>query len=266
MYASHFTPGNIPVVGGVPPASVCNDPKWRGYYVQLTDPALVNGGTRIKVAGGRQYTFNYDPWSLWPVQLGAPYVEVNGIAGYQPGWNSDRPGIGGCDSRPDEILFMVYMDYTNCTDSLHASELSLPGGSRPLGAEIHQLTFMFNYPPLKDMYFIKWKVINKSGKQWDSTYIGYADDIDIGIGVPGSRDDAGGCDTLRDMGFIYNADNNDVTYGSNPPALGYRILQGPLKYTGNSGDTAKLPYDTLIGYRVLGLRSFFSFFNSSPDP
>ncbi|MCQ6473526.1 hypothetical protein, partial [Vibrio parahaemolyticus] len=81
---------------------------WRGYYVQLTDPSLISGGTRYKTAGGRQYTFNYDSWAAWPVQKGAPYVEVNGIPGYQPDWNGDRPGIGnGMTARPEELLFMV---------------------------------------------------------------------------------------------------------------------------------------------------------------
>ncbi len=53
MFNSHYSPGNIPVIGQIPPQSVCNDPLWRGYYVQLTDPSLFSGGTRYKTAGGR---------------------------------------------------------------------------------------------------------------------------------------------------------------------------------------------------------------------
>ena len=90
FYNSIFTPGNIPVIGGVPPPSVCSDTTWRGYLVNLKDPTLVNGGVRTKTAGGHQYTFTYDSWSNWPVDKGAPYVEVNGTPGYQPGWNADR--------------------------------------------------------------------------------------------------------------------------------------------------------------------------------
>jgi hypothetical protein len=265
-YSSHYTPGNIPVVGQVPPQSVCADPKWRGYHVQLTDPSLVNGGTRFKVAAGRQYTFNYDAWSAWPVNLGAPYVEVNNIFGYQPGWNSDRPGIGNSSARPEEILFMVYMDYTNCTDSIHRIEGGLPGGTRPIGMELHQLSFMFNCPTLQNMYFVKCKIINKSGKVWDSTYISYMDDIDDGGGVAGARDDAVGCDTARHLGFVYNADNLDANYGPNPPALGYSLLQSPLVYTGNNNDTAKLPHDTLIGYKLIGMTGFIHFVGGYDPP
>jgi len=201
------------------------------------------------------------------VTKGAPYVEVNNIPGYQPGWNSDRPGIGnGSKARPEELLFMVYMDYTNCTNDIHHSEISLPGGTRPLGVEIHQLAFMFNCPALKDMYFSKWRLINKSSYSWDSVYITVFNDVDIGDGLCGAQDDAGGCDTLRNMGFGYNKDSLDCNYGINPPSIGYRYLQSPIRYTGNNNDTAKLPYDTLIGYRLVGLTGYTLFVNSHPDP
>ncbi len=258
LYNSHYSPGNIPVIGQVPPSSVCSDPTWRGYLVQLSDPTLFTGGTRIKTAGGRQYSFNYDSWANWPVDKGAPYAEINGIPGYQPAWNGDRPGIGnGMTARPEEILFMVFMDYTNCKNNIHTSELSLPGGTLPLGVEIHQLVFNFNCFPLRDMYFVKYRIINKSSLQWDSTYIAIASDSDLGD----FSDDATGCDTIRNMGFIYNFDNNDVIYGTNPPAVGIRLLQSPLRYTGNNNDTAKLPYDTLTGYKLVGMTSHISFKN-----
>ncbi|NOS86855.1 MAG: T9SS type A sorting domain-containing protein [Ignavibacteria bacterium] len=256
LYNSHYTPGNIPVIGGVPPSSVCSDPSWRGYLVQLKDQDLFNGGIRIKSAGGGQYTINYDSWASWPVEKGAPYVEVNGIPGYQPAFNGDRPGIGnGMTARPDEILYMVYMDYTNCTDSIHRTEPSLPGGSMPLGAEIQQIVFSFNCSLLNDMYFVKYKIINKSSLIWDSTYIAVVSDSDLG----NASDDASGCDTIRNMGFVYNFDNDDSDYGTNPPAVGIRLLQSPLRFTGSQSDTAKLPYDTLTGYKLVGMTTHNSF-------
>ncbi len=252
-YNSHYSPGNIPIIGGVPPSSLCSDPSWRGYHVQLTDPSLFNGGTRYKTAGGRQYTFNYDSWASWPVQKGAPYVEVNGIPGYQPEWNGDRPGIGnGMTARPEEISFMVYMDYKNCTNNLHTSEISLPGGTLPLGAEIQQIVFNFNCVPLRDMYFIKYRIINKSAFSWDSTYFSIPNDYDIGD----AGDDVVGSDTVRNIGFAYNYDNSDFEYGLNPPAFGMRILQSPIHYTAQNTDTTFLPYDTLIGYKQTGLSGF----------
>ncbi|HMR00546.1 MAG TPA: T9SS type A sorting domain-containing protein [Ignavibacteria bacterium] len=262
FYNTHYTPGNIPVIGQVPPSSVCSDPSWRGYYVQLTDPSLFAGGTRYKMAGGRQYTFNYDSWAAWPVQKGAPYVEVNGIPGYQPAWNGDRPGIGnGMTARPEEILFMVFMDYTNCTDNIHSSELSLPGGTLPLGVEVQQIVFNFNCIPLRDMYFTKFRVINKSSLNWDSVYFSSANDPDIG----NFSDEPAGCDSTRDLGFQYKMNNTDPNYGPNPPSFGTRFVQSPLVFTGSNSDTAKLPYDTLVGYKQIGMTSYNKFLNAGNE-
>jgi len=257
LYNTHYSPGNIPVIGQVPPSSVCNDPRLRMYQVNLSDSTLINGGVRQKTAGGRTYTCTYDAWSLWPVDLGAPYVEVNNIPGYQPGWYGDRPGIGNGPARPDEILFCVFMDYTNCTNNIHYSELSLPGGTMPIGVEIQQLAFAFNLPGLTDMLFMKWKIINKSSNTWDSTYVSIVDDADLGYSV----DDAAGCDSLRETGFVYNASNNDQMYGAAPPAIGYRLLQSPMVYTGNPLDTARLPYGIYIGYKLVRLTGYNVFVN-----
>ena len=264
LYSSHYSPGNIPVIGQVPSSSVCSDPSWRGYLVQLRDPTLFNGGTRYKTAAGRQYAFNYDSWSNWPVAKGAPYVEVNGIPGYQPAWDGDRPGIGnGMTARPEELLFMVYMDYSNCTDSIHTSQLSLAGGTRPLGAEIHQIVFNFNCFPLRDMYFTKFRIINKSPLNWDSVYITSANDPDLGSNA---SDEPAGCDTTRNLGLMIKMQNNDPGgYGVNPPAFGTRLLQTPVFFTGNMLDTAKLPYDTLPGYKMTGMTSFNTFVNGGNE-
>ncbi|HAX48789.1 MAG TPA: hypothetical protein PK605_06770 [Ignavibacteria bacterium] len=266
MFNTHFSPGNIPVVGQVPGSSVCADPRIRNYQVNLNDPSLVNGGTRVKNAGGRDYTIVYDSWASWPIDLGAPYVEVNGIPGYQPEFDGDRPGIGNSSARPDEIIWCVFMDYTNCTNNQHASELSLPGGTLPMGAEVQQTSFAFLAPGLTNMYFVKWKIINKSNDTWDSTYTAIACDPDLGD----AGDDAVGCDSLQNIAYCYNQDNVDVIYGAAPPAVGFKYLQSPIVFTGDPNDTAHLPYGNLIGYKSVGLSLFTTFANGlnecSGDP
>ncbi|TAE46270.1 MAG: hypothetical protein EAZ89_20410, partial [Bacteroidetes bacterium] len=45
------------------------------------------------------------------------------------------------------------------------------------------------------------------------------------------NDDYVGCDTLRGLGYAYNADNDDdgpTGYGANPPSVGVDFFQGPL--------------------------------------
>ncbi|MEO8514682.1 MAG: T9SS type A sorting domain-containing protein [Ignavibacteria bacterium] len=259
MYNTHFSPGNIPTVGSIPGSSVCSDPRIKNYQVNLTDPSLINGGQRIKNAAGRDYTIQYDSWASWPVDLGAPYVEVNGIPGYQPEFDGDRPGVGNSAARPDEIIWCVFMDYTNCTNNQHVAEISLPGGTPPMGLEVQQTSFAFLAPGLLNMYFVKWKMINKSNDVWDSTYTAVACDPDLGD----ANDDAVGCDSVSNIAFCYNFGNNDAKYGAAPPAVGYKYLQSPIVFTGNPADTAKLPYGNLIGYRALGLSSFNYFANLS---
>jgi len=257
MFNTHFSPGNIPVVGSVPGSSVCADPRIKNYQVNLTDPSLVNGGSRVKNAGGRDYPIVYDSWASWPIDLGAPYVEVNGIPGYQPEFDGDRPGIGNSSARPDEIIWCVFMDYTNCTNNQHASELSLPGGTLPMGAEVQQTSFAFLAPGLTNMYFVKWKIINKSNDIWDSTFTAIACDPDLGD----AGDDAVGCDSTQDIAYCYNQDNVDVIYGAAPPAVGFKYLQSPIVFTGDPNDTAHLPYGNLIGYKSVGLSLFTTFAN-----
>jgi hypothetical protein len=43
------------------------------------------------------------------------------------------------------------------------------------------------------------------------------------------------------------------------------MLQSPLRFTGNNNDTAKLPYDTLTGYKLVGMSSYIRFINGNPD-
>lgn len=260
FYNTHYSPGNIPVNGQVPPLSVCNDTAFNGYLVSVTDQSLVNGGVRTKTAAGRTYNFNYAAWSSWPVNQGAPYVEVNGIPGYQPGWTADRPGIGFGTARPSEMIFMVYMDYTACTNDPHFSEISLPGGSLPLGVEIQQTAYAFGEAGFLNSYFVRYKIINKSGKNWDSTYVSFVNDADLGD----ANDDAVGCDSTRSMAYTYNYDDNDVDYGTAPPAVGYRMLQGPVVYTGVNSDTAKLPCGSMVGYKMV-MMSGHSYFVNGGD-
>ncbi len=261
FYQSLFSPGNIPVQGQVPPSSVCDNPVFKGYLVNLADSNLVNGGVINKVAGGLTYSISYDAWSSWPVDKGAPYVEINGVPGYQPGWNADRPGIGESAARPEEITFAVFMDYTNCTNNIHPAEPSLPGGTLPMGAEIQQISFSFSAPPLNDLYFMKWRIVNKSSAVWDSAYLCIADDADVGFAM----DDAAGCDTLRQTGFLYNSFPEDYEYGTTPPAIGYRLLQGPLIHTGNLSDTAHVPCINYPGYKLMGL-TVYNVLTGTTDP
>ncbi|HVP38807.1 MAG TPA: PKD domain-containing protein, partial [Candidatus Saccharimonadales bacterium] len=63
-------------------------------------------------------------------------------------------------------------------------------------------------------------------------------------------DDLVGCDTLSSLGFAYNSTNSDEVYGTAPPCIGWKLLQGPL--------------DHRTGHRLL-MTSFNRFINGT-DP
>ncbi|MEM7656759.1 MAG: hypothetical protein AAF399_11565, partial [Bacteroidota bacterium] len=101
-------------------------------------------------------------------------------------------------------------------------------GGQPIGVEIHMLAFAFTTAnAVNDMTFYKQTVVNRSSQALNQTFMGQWVDSDVGK----FNDDYVGCDTLRGLGYSYNADNDDdgpAGYGLNPPAIGVDFFQGPL--------------------------------------
>ena len=100
----------------------------------------------------------------------------------------------------------------------------------------------YNKPGLGDMQFMKWFVVNKNSNAWDSTFMGIVVDPDLGW----ANDDYIGCDTTRNLGYCYNADDDDdvsqsnYAYGLNPPAFGMDILKSPINRNITPLDTLDL--------------------------
>jgi hypothetical protein len=79
--------------------------------------------------------------------------------------------------------------------------------------------------PLGNMVFRSYVIINKSSQRLDSMLVAMWSDPDLGF----SDDDFAGCDTSLSLGYIYNAQNVDATYGAlPPPASGFDFFQGPI--------------------------------------
>lgn len=183
-------------------------------------------------------------WNNWPVDLGAPYIDRNGNGVYDPppaGFHVkdliemgyDEPGIAGADpnSPADQVLWTVYNDLN--------SQRSLDGlRSEPTGMEV-QMT-MWGYKrtdALGNIYFKKWRFINKGGVDidesgtkgifhLDSMYVCQWSDPDLGS----FSDDLVGCDTVLSLGFVYNGNAVDTDFRKfnlPPPSGGYDFLQGP---------------------------------------
>jgi hypothetical protein len=185
-----------------------NDPRYRIYKIRKNWEELPDGPSR------RDYEKDYNEW---PVQDGAPWVDINSDGVYTKG--IDEPEFLG-----DEMLWCVSND-------LDSSRTTFTYGKLPIGLEVHTLVFGFkNTGDLGNMLFKKYKIINKGDFILEDMYLAYWSDSDLGF----ASDDFSGCDTLLNLGYTYNADNFDESnndrkgYGENPPAAGYALLQGPI--------------------------------------
>ena len=173
-------------------------------------------------------------WMEWPAGDGAPFRDIDGNGAYSP--LSDIPGIPGAD----QTLWYV----ANDLDSARVDRLS---GSPPIGLEMQKT--IWGYRRARDLgntIFVSTKLINRSGARIDSMLIGCFGDPDLGD----AGDDFSACDTTRDMSYVYNAGNNDGTYGPAVPAVGFVLLQGPL-VQGGPADTGWIGTRARAGYRNL---------------
>jgi len=171
----------------------------------------------------------------WPVDQGAP-VDDQG--------NPDMIG--------DQMCWSVFND---ADPDMHTNM-----STAPLGLEVKQLAFAFNREdPLGNVVFLRYRIYNKGNKVLNDCFFSIWSDPDLGT----AGDDLVGCDTLLDLGYTYNADNDDQYYGSTPPAIGIDFFQGPL--IPSPGDTAKMWGQLWPDYTNMGLYSFNKYINGT-DP
>ncbi len=158
---------------------------------------------------------DFDDFQQWPVQYGAPWVDVDGDGVYSPlPLGPDHPEFIG-----DQVLWFVG------NDGDPASKRNF--GTSPLDVEIQTTVFGFDRPDVfGDMIFYKQLVINKGENALVDTYLGLWSDPDLGS----ASDDFVGCDVELGMGYVWN-DGEDPYYSplsTGTPAAGYDFFQGPM--------------------------------------
>ena len=204
-------------------------PKYRIYKIKKGWEELPPGPKKEK------YQKDYEEW---PGNEGAPFYDSNNDGAFTAG--IDKPLFIG-----DEVLWCVMND-------LDPNRTYNAFGDGPIGLEIQLTVYGYTHPSLNSVLFKKYIIINKSNNTIDSMYFSYFSDPDIGSGY----DDYAGCDTLLNFAYCYNADNDDEGgYGENPPAVGYKLLQGPIQIS-SSIDSAFVKYRWIRGYINKNLGSF----------
>jgi len=187
-----------------------------------------------------------DDFQNWPVDLGAPWVDVDSDGSYDPLPNgNDHPEFIG-----DQVIWWVMNDADQAQHSIFST--------LPIGIEVQMTIWGYDRPDaFGDMMFVKALMINKGGDDVDSTIIGLWADPDLGD----AGDDFVGCDTTLSLGFCYN-DGADGDYGTDAPAIGYDFFQGPI--VASAGDTAFAFGRNIPGYKNLGMSSFTKYINGDP--
>lgn len=142
----------------------------------------------------------------------APFVDVNSNGKYDP-LTGDYPLIKG-----DMCLYSVMNDdITSHTES----------GGAPMKVEIHRTTYAYKEEMLSKVLFVDYKVINRSGRTYDSLLFSSWIDFDLGT----YNDDYVATDTSRNMIYAYNgmpSDNGLEGYGATPPAQACVVLSHKL--------------------------------------
>ncbi len=194
-----LVPGAI-LEGGTP-----DDPlqsKYKVYKYKKSWSVLPSGLERDK------YIYNIQNW---PAEIGAPFLDKDFDGIYTP--FVDEPGNGA-----DEYLFFI----ANSADSIACP---FTYGSPPYPLEVQVSVWGYDTDDLlKDVVFKKYKLINKGESSINDMILGYWTDDDLGD----ANDDYVGVDTLLNLGFTYNSDEDDRDFYDPPAAVAHKIVQGPI--------------------------------------
>lgn len=153
----------------------------------------------------------------------APYVDVNNNGIYDPLTGGDYPRIKG-----DQALYFIFNDAYDAHSQTWGAKL---------GVEIHCMAYAYGCPnflngknELAYTTFYNYRIYNRSNNNYHHVKLALLDEGDLG----NYTDDRRGCDVPNNIGFFYNGDGFDenVTglqgYGNYPPAIGGKILKGPI--------------------------------------
>lgn len=171
--------------------------------------------------------YNQD-YAEWPIADGAP-LDASG-----------KPLILG-----DQTLWCVINDGNQ---TLHGTGYN----TKPLNIEVQLLVWAYDddMTPLGKTVFLYYSIINKSPDRIEDAYIGLWSDMDLGY----ANDDEMACDTTLNLIYVYNGKNVDAMYGSEVPAVGLCLLQGPA--VSSPGETAfQFMRDPIANARSLGMTS-----------
>ncbi len=248
------------------------------YYVSSwgADPNCGPRGCEHSVSGGDNDP--YTDWIYWKI----PGDQTPGDASYQvfeTAMLSDPYNWAG-DYETAVMDRTVLANWNGDTTATATGGATVPSGYNQdlpeLGTVFRLVTektapidtFTFKADPLEPgvagpegvSVYARFKLINKGGMTLNNFFASIWFDPDLGD----ANDDYVGCDPDDNVFYCYNCDPLDTDYGSSPPAVGVRLIEGPI--VPSEGDTAYVDGLPVPDHRNLGLYSFNRYVNPlGPD-
>ena len=178
----------------------------------------------------------------WPVRLRAPFDDIDNNGFYS---EKDKPGFHNAD----QTLWFVCNDFGSSLPNQMLNTFN----SKPTNIELQITIWAYSkYDLLNGVIFKQYKLINKSKTQEiKDMYLGIFSDPDIGD----AGDDYAGCDTLLNLGFVYNAKDNDNIFGKNLTIAGTLLLESPV-INGMESDSIIKNGKEIKGKKYLGMTTF----------
>ena len=235
---STLTPGKI-LPDGKP-----DDPLAEKYRVYRVKANYRTSAFENEIANGegtyQQIYVGYEKdWNEWPASSGAPFNDVNKNGVYEP--SIDIPGVPGSH----QTLWFV-------TNDLKKVNSTFFGTVNDFGIETQVTIWGYETEsPVKNTIFRKYKLINKSSVDIKEMYTGIFSDATANA----STKSYAGCDSTLGLGYAYYSEQTDFLYGVNPPALGFKYLQGPM-VDGSSSDYVFKNGKKISGKKNLAATSF----------
>jgi hypothetical protein len=231
-------------------AAVANDPT-----NPTVDCSAIPENVRGWPATGNKYFAGIHQFTLPRTSQGlAKFFDQNGDGVYDP-CGGDYPiiDVKGCETVtaiPDQMVFWIYND----NGGVHTQSAR----SRAIQMEVQVQAFAYKTnDELNDMTFQRYKLINRALTDIDSTYFAMWVDPDLGC----FQDDYIGCDTSRNLMYVYNQDAFDgitgcvcatptanvATYCDKIPILGVDYFRGPNNEFGKEIGMTSFTYNLNAG-------------------
>ncbi|MEO8168578.1 MAG: hypothetical protein ABI623_10035, partial [bacterium] len=217
-------------------------------------------------------------WATWPWQSGAPFYDIgyldankhlvganNNVLDWGEDVNHNAYLDPGEDVNHNGVLDGETPGYADANMVLWYVANDIGGqkifSSQPVGMEVQGTIWAYNQSGAKgNVIYKRFRLIYKGSSftpanaTIDSLYIGHVADPDIGDPL----DDFAGCDTLLNLGFVYNATAYDRLYSAiqiPPPSIGYDLMQGPTVRGIAGQDINRNGIDDASDYAILDLKS-----------